>query len=140
MSERSMHPIELIGPYADGELSPADTLRVEQHLAGCTECTRELSLIRSITEALQRLSAQPARHSMWLTIERRISSPLGWSLLVAGATVWVILGLMEWFRGELTLEWLATTAIGIGLALLLAGVGMQQYREWRTSPYKDIER
>jgi anti-sigma factor RsiW len=134
------HPVELIGPYADDELSPADKLRLEQHLANCTECARELALIRSITEALQRLANQPPHRSMWHVIEKKITQPLGWTLMVAGVAVWLSLGLIEWFRGELTLEWLATTAIGIGFALVLAGVAMQQYRDWRTSPYKDIHR
>ena len=78
---------------------------------------------------------------MWRTVERRITYPLGWILVVAGLSVWAVLALMEWFRGgSLSLAWLATTAVGIGFALLLTGVGIEQYREWRTSPYKDLQR
>lgn len=137
----SEHPIELIGAYADGELTPQEAARLEAHLGACTECTRELALIRSIGGALQQLRDQPPRQSMWKLVERRITQPLGWILIVAGVAVWIVLGLMEWFRrGELSLEWLATTAVGIGFALLLVGVGIEQYREWRTSPYKDLQR
>ena len=135
------HPVEQISAYADGELASREAAKLEAHLNACTECARELALIRSIGSAMQQLRDQPTGYSMWSRVERRLALPLGWILLVAGVAVWVVLGVMEWFRaGELSLEWLATTAMGIGLALLLVGVGMQQYREWRTSPYKDLQR
>jgi hypothetical protein len=55
--------------------------------------------------------------------------------------VWVALATYEWFRqGELTAEWLGATAIIVGLVLLLVGVAYEQYREWKETPYKDVQR
>ena len=136
------HPQALISAYADGELSPSEAARVEAHLAACTECTRELALIKDIGAAMTahrpRSDAPP---DVWRGVHRRITQPIGWILVVAGVTVWIALALIEWFRaGSLTAGWLSATAVGIGLALLFVGVVHQQYREWRSSPYKDLER
>lgn len=134
------HPSELISAYADGELTPEDRRQVENHLRLCTECTRELALIQSLGGAMKAMS--PHRHrSVWEGVHRRITFPIGWVLLVAGLGVWVALAIYEWFRqGALTAEWLAATAIIVGLVLLLVGVAYEQYREWKETPYKDIQR
>jgi len=136
------HPLESISAYADGELPAHERAAVEHHLADCTECTRELALIRSMGEAMLN-ETQRARvpERLWTRVHRRITQPLGWLLVVAGVAVWMALGLTEWLRaGELTWVWLATTAIGIGAALLMTGIAFAQYQEWRNSPYREIDR
>lgn len=138
------HPLKEISAYADGELSAAEMERVERHLAACTECSRELALIRSMGAAMVQHTRQgvgPPDAGVWSGVHRRITQPIGWILIVAGAAIWTALAVVEWFRvGELTLEWIASTAIGIGVALLVVAIGYQQYREWRVSPYKDIDK
>jgi len=137
----STHPTELISAYADGELSEEEAARVRSHLEVCTECTRELALIRSMTTALHNMRDEPVDFSVWPAVHGRITRPIGWLLLVAGVVMLVVLGILEWFRdGTLSLEWIATTAVGIGLALLAVGIGYEQYNEWRTSPYRGVER
>jgi 4-hydroxybenzoate polyprenyltransferase len=73
-------------------------------------------------------------------VHRRITRPIGWILVTAGAALWVVLIAVAWFRQALTPEWVAATAVAVGLAMLAAGIGYEQYREWKDSPYKDIER
>jgi anti-sigma factor RsiW len=135
------HPLDRIGAYADGELGAAERQAVEAHLRACTECTRELALIRTMGGAMREaLDDQPAT-SVWGTVQRRIARPVGWLLFVAGVVVWAALAALEWYRERsLTLEWLAATAVGIGLALLFVGVASEQYREWKDTPYKDVQR
>jgi anti-sigma factor RsiW len=41
-----------ISAYIDGELSPAEELELEMHLAGCRACTEELNLQKSFLQAL----------------------------------------------------------------------------------------
>ena len=43
---------QLLGAYHDGELSAADRARVEQHLAGCAECTATLQQLREASRLL----------------------------------------------------------------------------------------
>jgi hypothetical protein len=78
--------------------------------------------------------------STWERVHGRITRPMGWTLLLAGVAVWAGIAIAAWFRQALTLEWLAGTAVAVGVLMLLVGIGHEQYREWRTSPYRDIER
>jgi anti-sigma factor RsiW len=135
------HPHELLGPYADGELDAGQTARVAEHLKDCTECARELALIRSMGGAMRGMIATTEARDVWSGVHRRLTRPIGWLLFTAGIAVWAAMLVVEWFRhGELTWEWLALTAIGIGLALLLVGVLHEQYRDWKITRYKDVVR
>lgn len=134
------HPIHRIGAYADGELPPEEAGAVAGHLETCSECARELALIRTMGEAMREVPAKRSQ-SVWTEVHRRITRPAGWLLVIAGVVILGILGVIEWFRtGEVTLEWLAATGIGVGLALLVLSIGWEQYVEWKSSPYRDLER
>lgn len=134
------HPTESLSAYADGELPPEEARRVEAHLEQCTECGRELALIRSLGDAMREMPSTPHRRSTWERVHLRITRPVGWTLLTAGVLVWAGIVLVSWFRQPPTLEWLVATAIGVGVAMLAIGIGYEQYREWKGSPYRDIER
>jgi anti-sigma factor RsiW len=137
----SHHPLESISAYADGELSAEASRAVESHLAVCTECARELTLIRAMGGAMKASLDVPPAATSWHRVHRSITRPFGWLLLVAGGSVWAVLALVEWFRaGAPTAAWLASTAMGVGLALLAVGIGYEQYRAWKDEPYKHIER
>lgn len=135
------HPLEMLGPYADGELDAASMTGVAEHLTECTECSRELMLIRTMGGAMRGMVGNSDGRDVWDQVHRRLTRPVGWLLFVAGVAVWVALLIVEWFRSrELTWEWMALSAVGIGLALIAVGVLHEQYREWRDTRYKDIER
>lgn len=135
----STHPRELLSAFLDDELPPHEKADVEQHLSDCTECSRELAIMRHLGGAMRSIQTERSR-SVWDGVHRRITRPIGWILLVAGFVVWAALGLIAWSREELTLEWAATSAIGVGLVFLLIGVGYEQYREWKETRYKDIQK
>lgn len=134
------HPHELLGSYADGELDAAQTAAVAEHLQNCTECAREIALIRSMGGAMRGMVNTAPERDVWDGVHRRLTRPIGWVLFTAGVAVWVAMALVEWYRArELTWEWLALSAVGIGLALLFVGVAHEQYRDWKTTRYKDIQ-
>jgi anti-sigma factor RsiW len=135
------HPHDLLGAYADGELDAAQTARVAEHLTKCTECMRELTLIRSMGGAMRTMVNSTGSRGVWDAVHRRISRPIGWVLILAGAAVWAVLLVLEWYRGrELTLEWVAASAFVSGIVLLAVGIGYEQYREWKESRYRDVIR
>jgi hypothetical protein len=64
---------ELLTGYYDGELDAAEKAQVERHIAGCSECLRELGEIRS-TSQLVRALARPgiprqASEGIWRALE-----------------------------------------------------------------------
>ena len=140
MTSRNPHPEEKLSAYADGELPAPEAESVEAHLETCTECRRELAAIETMGDAMSAGDVD-GRRSVWDGVRRRIVRPAGWLLVVAGAAVLAALAAVEWFRtGALTPEWLATTAVGVGIGLLAVNIGWEQYREWKQSPYRDVER
>ena len=86
------------------------------------------------------LEADP-NGSVWMRVHRRLTTPVGWLLFVGGLATWTVLALIEWFQaGELSVRWLATTGVGVGVVLIGAGIGYEQYRAWKMEPYKNVER
>ncbi|MFN3485686.1 MAG: anti-sigma factor family protein, partial [Planctomycetota bacterium] len=47
---------ELLTGYYDGELDAAEKARVERHIAGCSECLRDLGEIRSASQLVRKLA------------------------------------------------------------------------------------
>jgi anti-sigma factor RsiW len=133
------HPRARLSAYCDGELAPDDAAEVERHLAGCTECGRELALMRELGGVMRTMSGNTVGRSVWSGVHRQLTRPIGWVLLLAGATVWVALLVAEWLRAELTLGWAAATAMVVGVLLLLVGIGHEQLREWQETRYRDVE-
>ena len=137
---QSPHPEEELSAYVDGELPAEEADAVEAHLETCTECRRELAAIETMGDAMNEAGAE-RRDSVWDGVRRRIVRPAAWLLVAAGTAVLAALAAVEWFRtGALTPEWLATTAVGVGIGLLAVSIGLEQYREWRDSPYRDVEK
>jgi anti-sigma factor RsiW len=136
----SRHPREQLSAYLDGELPPEQAASVERHLHGCTECSRELAIMNMLGGAMRGMTTQRPRRSVWDGVHRRITQPAGWLLLVAGAAIWAGLAMLAWWRAELTAEWIAATGVAAGLILLLVSLGYEQYREWKETRYRDVQR
>jgi anti-sigma factor RsiW len=134
------HAREQLSAYLDGELAPDDARRLERHLHDCTECSRELAILTDLRGAIRTMAQTAGHRSVWDDVNRRITRPAGWVLLLLGAAIWAVLALLAWWRAELTLEWVAGTGVAAGLILLLIGMGHEQYRDWKDTRYKDVER
>jgi anti-sigma factor RsiW len=134
------HPRDLLGAYADGELPPAQMADIARHLELCTECAREVALIKTMGGAMRTMVATTPPRGIWNSVHRRISRPLGWILVIAGVSVWAAMAVLEWFRSrELSWEWLTFSAVAIGGVLLAVSVAYEQYRGWKETRYKDVE-
>ena len=128
--------------FLDGELEPPDRARVETELARSTELQRELAIYRALKEDVRDLSfaAHPA-DSVWDVVDRRLTRPVGWILFTGGAILWLAYG--AWVFGTSAADpWekLAVGALAAGFLILLGSTIFERLREWRTDPYKDIER
>ena len=135
----SAHPRERLMAYADGELDRHAASEIERHLDGCTECSRELSIVNSLKGAMKEMESNQSR-DVWGAVHRRLTTPVGWLLILGGTLFWVVLAVVRWFQAELTVEWLASTAVVTGLIMLFVAVGSEQYRNWKIERYKDVER
>lgn len=128
--------------YIDGELTTQESVRVEAHLATCTECSREVAIFGALRTEMRGLASEAASApSVWVGVRRRVVRPLGWFFLIGGVVAWFAMALFA-FQTAPGAFWekLAAGSIWIGLILLLLMVGMERYQDWKTDPYREIER
>lgn len=129
--------------YLDGELPPGEHARIEARVAASSELQREVRIFRAMKAGFQELTFQPDTHhrSVWDQVNRRLTRPIGWLLVIVGAAAWTAYGTYV-FTVSPADPWekLATAAIVIGILMLLAGVIGERYREWLTDPYRDVHR
>jgi len=82
--------------YLDGELDPAERAQVEQHLAGCEACARELEELTALKEELAMLRfKEPSDVELeryWRSVYNRLERGLGWILFSVGAIVLLCYG------------------------------------------------
>ena len=129
--------------YLDGECTPEERAWIDDSLEGSTELQRELAVFRAMKNDLQDLTfvAPAGGDSMWSAVNRRLTRPLGWLLLIVGTAVWSVYGAYLFATSAADpVEKLTVGAILIGLALLLGSVVWERYGEWRTDPYRDVHR
>ncbi|HUF28181.1 MAG TPA: zf-HC2 domain-containing protein [Gemmatimonadaceae bacterium] len=138
---RHLEPEELMR-YLDGELDTTASADIETHLGRCTECRREHVIFQRMKEDL---ITMPARHgatqgSVWDAVNRRLTRPIGWLLLVVGLALWTAWAAYTFVVSPVDVfEKLTVGAIIIGTVLLLASVLCERYRERRHDPYRKIQ-
>ncbi len=80
MTEQVSH--ESLMRYLDGEAAPEERARIDAALSESTELKRELVVFRTMKSDLQAMTFGLANdQSVWGTVHRRITRPLGWILL-----------------------------------------------------------
>ena len=128
--------------YLDGELDPDRSRAVEEALERSTELRREMMVFRSLKVDLNELGASmDERPTVWTDLNRRLTRPVGWTLFLAGALVWVAYGAYTYLTGaEALWEKVATSAVVVGLATLLLTAAVDRYRDLKTDPYKELRR
>lgn len=128
--------------FLDGELPPAEVQRVRDALDRSTELQRELRIFEALREDVGELMYDPpARASVWDGVQRRLTRPVGWILLIGGAILWLIWGAWVFATSPADpVEKLAVGALAVGFLTLLASTVMERVREARTDPYRDIQR
>jgi anti-sigma factor RsiW len=129
--------------YLDGEVSPDERARIEKALAGSTELQRELSIYRAMQRDLADLPEAVERRSssIWQMVNRRLTRPVGWILLVGGFLLWAGYGAWVFATSPANpVEKLAVGALAVGFLILLATTVLDRIQEWKHDPYRDIER
>ncbi len=128
--------------YLDGELAPDRAREVANALETSTELRREYVIFRQMKADLQTMGASmETRRTVWDSVNRRLTRPVGWVLFLVGAVIWVAYGVYAYLTGgEALWEKLATSAVVVGLVMLLISALMDRWRDLKTDPYKEIQR
>jgi anti-sigma factor RsiW len=130
---------ESLSAYMDGELSPAETARVENHLRECEACTENLTTLRQTVALLQELPAKPAPRSFAVrpasVKARRAAVPSAWGYgLLKGATALAALLLVVLIGGDLALRFVGAPMASLAPAAPAAEVAMVPSYEPEMAP------
>ncbi len=127
--------------YLDGELPPERARAVEAALEADTELRREYVIFRRMKADLEEMGGDMrAPGSVWDTVNRRLTRPLGWLLFLAGLAVWVGYAVYLFVTVHEPLwERLAISAAVVGLAILFLSVTIDRLRDLKTDPYREIQ-
>jgi len=122
---RACEHLREVSAYHDGELPPADAVRLEAHHAQCPVCARELSELRSLSGALKNVSvpnapgnvmerlhetAAGARELAVITMAKRLTVAAAAVLIVSAALTWAVTrGSGPPSAGANSWEWAAVT-------------------------------
>ena len=128
--------------YIDGELGPERMRAVEAALEADTELRRDHLLYTRMKTDLGTLGEDMREgDTVWTPVSRAIARPLGWVLFIVGSVLWMAYGVYAYLTSaEAMWQKLATSAIVVGLAMLLLSAVLDRLRDLRTDPYREIER
>lgn len=128
--------------FIDGELPADRAAAIEAALGTDTELRREYEIFRRMKADLSQMgNDMRAPASVWDGVNRRLTRPVGWILLLAGLTVWVAYAVYAFLTGpEAMWEKLAIGAVVIGLGMLFLSVAIDRLRDLKTDPYREIQR
>ena len=78
---------------------------------------------------------------MWTAVQRRLTRPVGWLLLVTGFVLWSGYGAWVFATSPADpVEKLAIGALVVGFLVLLSSTILERLSEWKDDPYRDVER
>ncbi len=135
---------EDLARYVDGELHGEDNRQFEQHLESCTECQREVGIFQVLKGELQAMGMkQPEMPggSVWDDVNRKVARPTGWIFTIIGFIMYLAYAVYTFITssGNL-LEKLAIGLLVVGFVVLLATVAWERIVDYRTDPYKGVEK
>ena len=114
-----------LSAYLDGELPDDQRRPLEQHLASCPACTRELEELKRLSEDLNMMRfKEPGDDELqryWAGVYNRMERNVGWILLSAGAIITLCYGAFTLVE-HLVRDPAVSVALKIGVCALIAGV------------------
>ena len=136
----------LLTGLADQELTPEETIEVNEHLIRCDSCRKDYDEHLKTTGRLENLAMQEPHDDL---MEQLWRTPYGWFaknagllLVIFGYLTLLLYGAYEAITdvSEAVVPRLALAAVTIGFVMLLVIVIIDRLRTFKSDPYKEIKR
>ncbi len=135
----------LLSGYLDHALNQAEAQRIRIHLEDCAECRRLYEELKTLREAARTTTFKEPRESRWPELPKtplsRFSRSFGWLLLVSWIVVLSGLALYR-FLSHATdpLEVFLVLGLPGGFVLLFLSVLLDRLRDFKSDPYREVQR
>lgn len=136
----------LLAGLLDNELTPEETIHVNEHLIRCAKCRNDYEELRVTGEKLESLSfieiTDATTRSLWKAPYSRLMSNVGLIMIFGGFLVLAgYAGFLFFTQGkEAVLMKISAAWMIVGSALLIGNVVLDRIRSYRVDSYKEIER
>ncbi len=136
--------LEELVRYVDEEMVGEERKAFEARMAGSTELQREVAIQRAMKGELRAMSLDrptPPGGSIWESVNKQIARPAGWVFLVVGMVMYIAYAVYTFVQSPMDIfERLIIGLVVIGFLILLASVAYERIRDYRTDPYKGVQR
>jgi hypothetical protein len=128
----------------DGELSPEEQGKYEEHVKGCDDCRRELKEIGRIVELTNDLKLKPPDDEFWArywsNLYHRLERGTGFLFLIAGIVVLSAFAVYQAVTSPefFTIKGLSIAIALLGLVIVFLSVARERYHESKNDPYKGV--
>jgi Putative zinc-finger len=140
------HYQTLLSGLLDRELTPEETVEINDHLIRCASCRAEYEQLRKSNARLEALSfvevTDEAARSFWRLPYSRALRNAALLMIVGGYASLLLYGFFSYLANdnEDLFGKIAGAAIVIGLLLLVGMLVIERIVTYRVDPYKEIER
>jgi len=136
--------LEELVRYVDDEMTGEEREAFEHRLADSTELKREVAIQKAMRGELKAMgleSQTPPGGSIWEAVNKQIARPTGWMFLIAGLLMYIGYAVYTFIESPMNLfERLMIGLVVIGFVILLSSVAYERIRDYRSDPYKGVQR
>lgn len=141
---------KLLSAYLDGELDAEGSQQVEEHLATCSSCRKEMEQMQKLEEVMGMMKLKSPPQEMWdvywRSVYNRLERGIGWILLSLGAIILLFWGAYKMLEGIIK-DTTTPLALKVGILVFVAGVVVllvsiirEQIFLRKRERYKEIDR
>ena len=139
------HYRTLLSGLLDGELTPEETVEINDHLIRCASCRADYEELQRTEPKLAAVSfvevTDDAARSFWRLPYTRALRNAALLMIIGGYAALLLVAFVGFLSGDEDLGTkLVGASIGIGFLLLLGVLIVERIATYRVDPYKEIQR
>ena len=134
----------------DGEITPDEARRLDEHLSVCANCRKTFAQYEKITAAAGHVSHKEPPNEEWDVywdkVENRLERGIAWTLITIGLSFVIayaaFIGSFYLVRSRAVSLWvkIAVFVVVAGFALLFTSVAREKLTMRKTDKYKGVKR
>ncbi len=130
----------------DKELTPEETVEVNDHLTRCEACRKDYEQIREASGKIETVSfiepQDEVLEQLWKFPYSRLTRNSGLFLVLGGVLLLIIYGIFEFLGSgeEAVIPKIGVVAVLIGCVILLLSVIRERIHTYKVDHYKEVKR